>query len=412
MAFPAPVLPLLTTEARIKRGLRRHLRRLGFARTASGELAPPADSKDSLRALHSVQRNERLRRERRFVQDQWGRLCGYFADGNDVDPRRIQPRLELVQAKTWQARLFRLASLTWSVPVSQGYGRRIRFLVWDSNNDKLIGLIGLADPVFNLRVRDDFVGWTTEDRRARLVNVLDAYVLGAILPYSLLLGGKLIASLVCTADVRDIFARKYSRARGIISKKRKGAALVMVTTSSALGRSSIYNRLRLGSFRLFQSVGYTAGWGHFHIPAPLFQTMRAYLRERRHEYADNHKYGDGPNWRLRTIRACLSELGLNPNLLRHGVAREVFICELAVNARSFLSGAAVTPFFADLPTIEQVTAAASRRWIIPRSCRRPDFGAWRREELLRYLHTSCQRRRTLEEVTSVRRAHGTGQLQP
>jgi len=154
----------------------------------------------------------------------------------------------------------------------------MRFLVWDASNAKLIGLIGLADPVFNLRARDEFVGWTAEDRRARLVNVLDAYVIGAIPPYSMLLGGKLVASLVCTAEINAAFAHKYSRTRGIISRERKGAVLAMVTTSSALGRSSMYNRLRLPGCRLFRSVGYTSGWGHFHIPDQLFSTMREYLR--------------------------------------------------------------------------------------------------------------------------------------
>jgi len=221
----SPVVHLFTVEARIKRALRRHLRQLGFGRTSSGELALPDDSKDSLRALHHVQRQQRLRCERRFVQREWGLLCEYFADGREVDPAKVRPRLELVHAKTWQSRLFRLASLTWSVPVSQGYGRRLRLLVWDASNAKLIGLIGLADPVFNLRARDEFVGWTLEDRRARLVNVLDAYVLGAIPPYSMLLGGKLVASLVSTAEINEIFASKYSRSRGIISRERKGAVL-------------------------------------------------------------------------------------------------------------------------------------------------------------------------------------------
>jgi hypothetical protein len=389
------VVPLFTVEARIKRALRRHLRQLGFGRSLSGELALPGHSKDSLRALHYAQRQQRLRCERRFVRGEWNLLREHFADGKDVDPLMVRPQLELVRAKTWQSRLFRLASLTWSVPVSQGYGRRLRFLVWDASNGKLIGLIGLADPVFNLRARDEFVGWTVEDRRARLVNVMDAYVIGAIPPYSMLLGGKLIASLVCTAEINDVFTHKYSRTRGIISRERKRAVLAMVTTSSALGRSSMYNRLRLPGCRLFRSVGYTSGWGHFHIPDRLFSKMRDYLRQRGHHYPDNHRYGDGPNWRLRTIRACLSALELNPDLLRHGIAREVFVCELAANARAFLAGAAAHPELTDLPRIEEMTAAASARWIMPRSSRRPEFGTWQREQLFGHLQVNPRRRKQM-----------------
>jgi len=44
--------------------------------------------------------------------------------------------------------------------VSRGYGRQ-RFLIWDQSNEKLIGLIALGDPVFNLRVRDQESSQTT-----------------------------------------------------------------------------------------------------------------------------------------------------------------------------------------------------------------------------------------------------------
>jgi len=156
---------------------------------------------------------------------------------------------------------------------------------------------------------------------------------------------------------------------------------VMVTTSSALGRSSVYNRLRLGRYRLFRSVGYTSGWGHFHIPNRLFAMMRDYLKAHGHTYADNHRYGDGPNWKLRAVRECLRLLGLNTEWLHHGIAREVFVCELAKNARSFLSGQSKHLRYEGLPTVAEVAAAARSRWLEARAERRPEFGAWQREQL-------------------------------
>ena len=89
--------------------------------------------------------------------------------------------------------IFRLAALTWSVPVSNGFGRRLRYLVWDANNGKLLGLIAIGDPVFNLAVRDNLIGWNSHDRSARLVNLMYAYVLGALPPDNALLAGKLVA---------------------------------------------------------------------------------------------------------------------------------------------------------------------------------------------------------------------------
>lgn len=375
----------LSLEAQFKQRLYAHIARLGLARDHNGFLTPASFSKQRLRLIHSAQRRDVLKKEREFVESAWPDLRKYFANGPDVIPERIRPRLELVTAGTWQARLFHLASLTWSVPVSQGYGRRMRFLVWDQQNDKLIGLIALGDPVFNLKVRDAAIGWTTKDREKRLVNMLDAYVLGAVPPYSLLLGGKLVASLLRTKEIRDTFRSRYAGSKGVISGKRKRPSLVAVTTTSALGRSSVYNRLSLDGFKILQSIGYTSGWGHFHISDKLFSLVRSFLAARGHKYAGNHRFGDGPNWRLRAVRQALSMAGLNPNLLRHGISREVFVCYLASNANEVLKGTAKRPRYKGLPSVSEVAGVARERWMVPRAERRPDYRRWRAHRLLKKL---------------------------
>src|SRR5262249_995776 len=156
-------------------------------RTPEGALKPPSSSKEAVRALHQEQRKDILKRQRSFLAEAIPNLSKHFANGGEVDPAKVSPHLELIEAGTWQSDLFRIASLTWSVPVSAGFGRRLRYLVWDKNNDKLIGIIALGDPVFNLKVRDDLINWSVKDRSKRLVNVLDAYVLGAVPPYNFLL---------------------------------------------------------------------------------------------------------------------------------------------------------------------------------------------------------------------------------
>ena len=158
------------------------------------------------------------------------------------------------------------------MPVSNGFGRRLRYLVWDNHNNKLIGIIAIGDPVFNLSVRDNLIDWDAPARGERLVNIMDAYVLGALPPYNALLGGKLVACLLRSRDIYDDFAKAYGKTTGIISTGEKGASSG-VTTSSSMGRSSVYNRLKLGGIEYFKSIGYTGGWGHFHIPDSLFQTF-------------------------------------------------------------------------------------------------------------------------------------------
>ncbi len=366
-------IPLFTLESRIKRALRKHLKELGFTKSSNGALTPPSEGKATLRSMHAAQRAQRLETEAKFVAEQWPLLRHHFASGLEVVPSAIKPELELIEAGTWQSNLFRLTALTWSVPVSQGYGRRMRFLVWDRHNDKLIGLIALGDPVFNLRVRDRYIGWTSDDRKKRLVGMLDAFVLGSVPPYNRLLGGKLVASLIRSIEVRDTFRRRYHTTKGIISKKRKHAELVAVTTTSALGRSSVYNRVRLGSTTYLKPLGYTEGWGHFHIPESVFGEVRVYLRRRRRKYAKGFKFGDGPNWRLRALRLAMGLVGLKPELLRHGIKREVFITELATNACQILNGKRKYPKYDDLLSVADIAKLARERWIIPRAERCPDF---------------------------------------
>jgi len=75
----------------------------------------------------------------------------------------------------------------------------------DKSNDKLMGIFGLTDPVIGLKDRDEWIGWTKEQKENRLWHVLDAYILGAVPPYSELLGAKLVASLTTSNEVRDAF---------------------------------------------------------------------------------------------------------------------------------------------------------------------------------------------------------------
>src|SRR5579864_4683038 len=375
------VITISTREATLKKRLRSHLKSLGFTKNDEGILVPPGSSKEVIRAIHSVQRDDRLAVNDKFISDRFAHLIKYFASGNDIDSARISPTLQLVSSKTWETELFRLASLTWSVPVSNGFGRRLRYLVWDEHNDKLIGLIAIGDPVFNLSVRDKLINWNHRTRGKRLVNMLDAYDLGAVPPYNVLLGGKLVACLVRSREVYNDFRRAYGDTTGIISRRKKKARLLAVTTSSSLGRSSVYNRLKLGGVQYFTPIGYTGGWGHFHIPDDLFADLRDFLRQIGHPYPDLHRFGQGPNWRLRTTRAALDALGFKSDMLHHGVQREVFLCTLASNAARMLRTGKGRPQLATLLTVPEIGHLAVQRWMLPRSERMPEYRNWSRSDL-------------------------------
>lgn len=379
---PQNVVSLRAREARLRRRIRGHLNRLGFSKSADGLLLPSALDKDAYRSIHAHQRAEKLAKHKNWIEANSSRLMRFFASGKDVNVRAIVPRLEAAPGGTWKSDLFRFAGLLWRIPISEGYGRRMRFLVWDDSNEKLIGVLALGDAVFNLKARDDLIGWDHHRRADALVNLMDAYVLGAVPPYNVLLGAKLIATLARTLEVVDEFNDRYGATVGLISKKKKNAHLAAITTTSALGRSSIYNRLKLDGKVLFDSIGFTAGWGHFHVPDAIFRDLRLYLEHVGDTYANASKFGQGPNWRLRVIRRSLDLLGMSPNLIRHGFPREVFFCPVASNAIPFLRGEHKRARYSDLPTVASASRAALERWVIPRAARMPQYSEWRSEQVL------------------------------
>jgi len=376
------VIEVVAREAKLKRKLRAHLRELGFSRAPDGTLVPPAMDKEAYRKVHSHQRDTKLKEHARWIATKAPNLIKSFASGSEIEVSAIKPRLELAPGDTRQGDLFRFASLNWRIPVSEGYGRRMRFLVWDEHNGKLIGLIALGDAVFNLRARDSLIGWDHLRRKDALVHLMDAYVLGAVPPYNSLLGGKLVASLIRSSEIVRAFDERYRGATGIISQQQKRARLVAVTTSSALGRSSMYNRLSLGGRRILEPIGYTSGWGHFHISDSLFNELRGYLSYLRDPYASDFEFGQGGNWRFRLIKRAFSRLGLDPKLIQHGMEREVFFCSMASNALEFLRGDHVRVRYGSIPNVKEIGEMACARWLIPRAARRPEFLAWRADQFL------------------------------
>jgi hypothetical protein len=336
-------------------------------------------TKDFIRHLHEAQRRERAARERKILDKYGHEIALYFAEGKEVEPRKINPKLiPVVESKSLEGRLFRVATLLWSVPVSRGYGRRMRYLVIDQQNTKLVGIMALGDPVFNLKCRDDWISWDVNQRRERLSFVFDAYVLGAGPPYSLMLGTKLIASLTVAQEIRAEFRKRYAHKEGLISRRAKDPQLVLITTTSVLGRSSVYNRLRLPGIVNFIRVGTTDGWGHFMVTDELFQQVRALLQANGDPYFDNYEFGQGPSWRFRALRKACQILGIDENLLRHGIRREVYAVPLANNWREILLGKDKTPEYESC-NVSEIAAAALRRWVIPRSERTSDWTYWTRQ---------------------------------
>lgn len=363
----------------LRRLIRESLRKQGYRLSKEG-LKLDCHEKEAIRRAHALAVQAEIARAESRLRPNENSLLEYIANGYEINPNAISPYIIQVQPETVYSQLFRYVSLHWSIPVSNGYGRRLRFLIMDESNGKLIGILGLADPVFSLRPRDEWVGWNFEQRKERLCHVMDAYVLGAVPPYSNLLLGKFVAMAATSREVSEAFRSRYSGQKTVLRQREQSGELAMVTTISALGRSSVYNRLKFRERALLISVGYTVGWGTFHFANGVYEKIFAFAQQHCEGTAKAAGWGGGKfRNRQEVVRKCLIKLGLPESWMLHQVRREIFVAPLASNTREFLRGESDYLHYWN----ESVSAYFDffrERWLLPRAQRDESYKNFCKEE--------------------------------
>jgi hypothetical protein len=375
----------------LKRRLFASLREQGYIVDGDTIALPEKSTKDDLRDIQQHATKKILEKNEKAVRPYEKRLIRYIANGDEVVPEKIDPELVLVQPRSEHERLFRYISLHWSIPISSGYGRRMRFLLMDRSNGKLIGIFALGDPVFGLRDRDAWIAWNRDDRRQRLYHVMDAYVLGAVPPYSYLLGGKLVALSTLSNEVRKHFRKKYEENKPVISGKRKPPILAMITTTSALGRSSIYNRIKSNGTTYWHRIGYTRGSGEFHFSNGIYNDLRAFVVHYCTPTMRHESWGDGFRNKREIVIKCLQVLGLPRSFASHGIPREIFAAPLGKKAAEFLRGESKQVQFFDWP-LAVLFENFKNRWLLPRAERMPEWKEFRRESYLIWENGSADKK--------------------
>ena len=381
-----------TLKTRIKNSLENQ----GFKVQDNQIYLPENLDKEKIRELHTEAVRHKIEACKKGLIEHEQSLLQCFASGEEIVPDKINPKLVEVHAGSKEALLFRYAGLHWSIPVSSGYGRRLRYLVMDEHTNKVMGLFGLGDPVFSLRHRDQWVGWNHEDRKERLHHVVDAFVLGAVPPYSFLLGGKLIALLATSNEVREAFKRKYNRKKSVIRERKNAGEIAMVTTTSALGRSSMYNLLKCAEPKLsaqldinierlekrlvFECVGHTQGFGEFHFSNGIYGSLIAYAKSNATATASHESWGSGFRNKQEVVQKALGKLGLPKSWLNHGIRREIYVAPLAENTRAFLCGNDSDLNYYDQP-VSELFQWYRKKWLLPRSKEKDRYKQWNPQEL-------------------------------
>ena len=118
---------------------------------------------------------------------------------------------------------------------------------------------------------------------------MDIFTLGAIPPYNRLLAGKMMVYAASSSEIYQAYRNKYVGAITLMRDRVIPPNLVMLTTTSAYGRSSIYSRVTYpgnpdGAGRaraIATELGYTKGYGNFHLDA-LYPDIKELSHQTRH----------------------------------------------------------------------------------------------------------------------------------
>lgn len=362
---------MLIDNNAIRSELVTNLKKQGF-KYKNGKLHFYKPTKNRLRGLNSLAREHLLTQNKWLIEENEHNFIEEFvADGCEINPLDIQPQLIKVESNE-QALLFRWVKLHWSIPISAGYGRRLRYLVKDKSNGKLIGIIGLADPVFALKDRDDYIGWDWSTKANNLKCLMDGFVIGAIPPYNHILGGKLVASLVSSDRVYRDFRSKYFNTRSLISKKLFRKNLAAITTTSAYGKSSMYDRISIPDGSEYLHVGWTSGSGEFQFLNGTYEKLYD-ISSMLKVSGKNDSWGTGVRNRRTVVREALRSLGMSQDLLYHGIKREIFISPFGENWKEYILGEDKTLKLFKRNTVNDISNYILERWVIPRSERRREY---------------------------------------
>src|SRR5690242_8001532 len=97
---------------------------MGWTLDGTRFVPPDRRSKDDIRLSHRAQRLDGANGKLQIIRKHGKALLQEFADGAEVNPENFDPVLISVSADSYESRLFRFASLLWTIPIKEGYGRR------------------------------------------------------------------------------------------------------------------------------------------------------------------------------------------------------------------------------------------------------------------------------------------------
>jgi hypothetical protein len=218
-------------------------------------------------------------------------------------------------------------------------GRNVKAYVKDRVSGKILGVISLGSDITSLGVRDEFIGWTKEDKfnggKLNCTAIGTSIIATQPLGYNFL-GGKLVAMMTTVPEVRQFWKDKY------------GQTLIAVGTTSLYGIHSQYNGIPL-----FKTLGESKGKISIKPDDKFYDPWHQWLKENRADwYQDsitNERIRNGANMgtgegasgpvsgiKQKILTQIFKECGIKANEYHHGFKRGVYLAMMYENGREFL----------------------------------------------------------------------------
>jgi len=206
-------------------------------------------------------------------------------------------------------------------------GRNIKFFVKDSVTDKYLGVICMGSDVTSMGPRDEFIGWTKDnkfkDGKLNHTAIGTSIIATQPLGYNFL-GGKLVSALVTCSTIRDKWKEMYNE------------TLVGTTTTALYGIHSQYNGIPH-----WKTLGETKGKISIKPDDSAYNVWHKWLKENNTE-----KYNKltelRPNGQPQTgikqkiLQMIYKELDIKRAKYEHGFKRGVYYGDIYENGKSFL----------------------------------------------------------------------------
>jgi len=200
----------------------------------------------------------------------------------------------------------------------------------DRKTGKVLGVISLGSDVTSLGVRDNYIGWTKEnkfqDGKLNYTTIGTSIIATQPLGYNFL-GGKLVSALTTSPTFRDLWKEKY------------GQTLVAVGTTSLYGIHSQYNGIPH-----FKTLGESAGKVATKPDDSVYEVWHQWVKENlSDEYARQTTQKEGISGpvsgvKQRILSIIFKELGIKQTEYMHGFKRGVYFAQMYENGNEFLRG--------------------------------------------------------------------------